>query len=116
LTAEEVASLQLHGVDWVVLSACESGVGKPTPGEGLLGLRRAFTIAGARTLITSLWKVSDDATRGWMRELYRSRAAGAPTDEAVRRASLAMLEARQREGNSTHPFYWGGFIASGEWR
>jgi CHAT domain-containing protein len=116
LTAEEVASLDLHGVEWVVLSACETALGKPVPGEGLLGLRRAFAIAGARTLIASLWRVEDDATRHWMRELYLARASGVPTDAAVEHASLALLAERRREGKSTHPFYWGGFIASGDWR
>jgi CHAT domain-containing protein/tetratricopeptide (TPR) repeat protein len=116
LTAEEVASLDLEGVQWVVLSACESAAGTPAPGEGLLGLRRAFTIAGARTMIASLWRVEDQAARDWVRELYRSRGSGVTTGKAVERASLALLEARREAGRGTHPFYWGGFIASGDWR
>jgi CHAT domain-containing protein len=73
LTAEEVAALDLGAVDCVVLSACESGVGLPTAGEGVLGLRRAFQLAGARTLVTALWRVEDRASRSWMRRPHRVR-------------------------------------------
>ncbi len=116
LTAEEIASLDLTGVEWVVLSACETGLGKLQEGEGMLGLRRAFEIAGARTLIMSLWKVDDAGARDWMRLLYRDRNAGLSTAEAVRHAGLAMLEARRGAGASTHPFFWGAFVAAGDWR
>jgi CHAT domain-containing protein/tetratricopeptide (TPR) repeat protein len=116
LTAEEIASLDLSGVEWAVLSACETGVGDIRPGEGVLGLRRAFETAGAGTLIMSLWKVQDDASRQWMRALYEGRRGGLSTVEAVRAAGLTLLETRRSEGKSTHPFYWGAFIAAGDWR
>jgi CHAT domain-containing protein len=116
LTAEEIASLDLSGVDWVVLSACSTGVGQPTNGEGVLGLRRAFEMAGAGTLIMSLWPVQDEASRAWMRALYEERLNGSTTADAVRQASLHTLEERRRAGLSTHPFYWGAFVAAGEWR
>ncbi len=116
LTAEEIASLDLTGVDWVVLSACSTGVGQPTNGEGVLGLRRAFEMAGAGTLIMSLWPVQDEASRAWMRALYEARLNGSTTADAVRQASLRTLEERRRAGLSTHPFYWGAFVAAGEWR
>ena len=75
LTAEEVAaSLDLQGVEWAVLSACDTGLGQIMAGEGVLGLRRAFQIAGARTVIMSLWSVDDSAPpRTWMRALYEGR-------------------------------------------
>ena len=73
LTAEEVASLDFNGVEWAVLSACNTGLGRVRPGEGVLGLRRAFQIAGARTVIMSLWSVKTIATRLWMRALYEGR-------------------------------------------
>jgi len=63
----------LSGVEWAVLSACETGVGNVRAGEGVFGLRRAFQVAGAGTLIMSLWSVDDEATRSWMRELYEGR-------------------------------------------
>jgi CHAT domain-containing protein len=116
LTAEEIAALDLSGVEWTVLAACRSGTGVVVPGEGVLGLRRAFEIAGVRTLIMSLWPVEDDATRVWMRALYTSRLAGRSTAESVRAASLAVLEEQRRSGWSIHPFHWGAFVAAGDWR
>jgi CHAT domain-containing protein len=116
LTAEEIAAQDLRGVSWVVLSACDTGVGRVVPGEGVLGLRRAFRIAGARTVITSLWPIEDEAARDWMRRLYESRLSGRSTIEAVHEASLGMLKARRGSGRSTHPFFWGAFVATGDWR
>jgi CHAT domain-containing protein/tetratricopeptide (TPR) repeat protein len=116
LTAEEIASLDLSGVEWVVLSACETGIGSVEAGEGVLGLRRSFEMAGAGSLIMSLWSVQDTAAREWMHALYSARFAGQSTAAAVRRASLTMIEARRRLHRSTHPFYWGAFVAAGDWR
>lgn len=116
LTAEEVASLDLSGVDWAVLSACRTGVGEIATGEGVLGLRRAFEVAGANTLIMTLWAVDDEATRAWMRELYRARLAGSSTAESVAQASRTVIEERRGAGLSVHPFYWGAFVAAGDWR
>jgi CHAT domain-containing protein len=117
LTAEEISALDLSGTEWAVLSACETGVGEVRSGEGVLGLRRAFQVAGARTLIMSLWEVEDTSARQWMRSLYEARLErGAGTAEAVREANLAMLDERRRRRQSTHPFFWGGFVAAGDWR
>jgi CHAT domain-containing protein len=117
LTAEEVASLDLSGMDWSVLSACDTGTGKIEEGEGIFGLRRSFHVAGARTLVTSLWKVEDEAAREWMRALYKARfVKGMRTAQSVREANLKVLRERRKKGRSTHPFYWGGFVASGDWR
>jgi CHAT domain-containing protein len=116
LTAEEVASLDLSCARWAVLSGCESGLGTLRAGEGVLGLRRAFRVAGARTLIMSLWHVEDQATREWMCRLYQHRLEGADTCEAVRRTGLDVLAARREAGLSAHPFYWGAFVAEGDWR
>ena len=116
LTAEEIASLDLSGVEWAVLSGCETALGSIQAGEGIFGLRRAFEIAGADTLITSLWKVEDRTTLGWMKTLYERHAVGVPVPEAVRDAGLAILRARRDKGWSTHPFYWGAFVSAGGWR
>ena len=117
LTAEEIAVLDLGGVEWAVLSACESGVGEVSTREGVFGLRRAFRIAGARTVIMSLWAVDDEAAREWMTALYRARLVeGLNTAEAARRASLDVLAARRRRGESVHPASWAAFVASGDWR
>ncbi len=116
LTAEEVAGLDLTGVEWAVLSACDTGLGTVRAGEGVLGLRRAFQVAGARTVILSLWRVGDEASRRWMLALYTERLSGRSTAEAVRRASSSALTARRRAGRSTHPAHWGAFVATGDWR
>jgi CHAT domain-containing protein len=116
VTAEEIASLDLRSVEWIVLSGCETALGDLRDGEGVLGLRRAFRIAGAQALIMSLWRVEDEATRVWMEELYRARAQGRSTAEAVRLASLRRVEAARSEGKSTHPLFWGAFVAAGDWR
>lgn len=116
LTAEEIARIDLHAVEWAVLSGCDTAGGVLDPREGILGLGRAFQIAGARTLILSLWPVEDEAARHWMRELYAARLGGATTAEAVRRAHRHLLAAQRRETGTTHPYYWGSFVAMGDWR
>ncbi len=117
LTAEEIAALDLSGVEWAVLSACDTGVGEVQAGEGVFGLRRAFQVAGARTVIMSLWSVEDEAAREWMKALYEGRLLKhLDTADAVRNASLTLLRERQQKGLSTHPFYWAAFVAAGDWR
>jgi CHAT domain-containing protein len=117
LTAEEVASLNLEGVEWAVLSACDTGLGEIKAGEGVFGLRRAFQIAGARTVIMSLWSVEDRSAMAWMKALYEGRLQrNLDTADAVREASLTVLRRRRARGQSTHPFFWAGFVASGHWR
>ena len=117
LTAEEVAGLDLSGVEWAVLSACDTGVGEIAAGEGVFGLRRAFQIAGVRSVIMSLWSVEDLSTRAWMRALYEGRfGRNRPMADAVHEASLAVLRDRRSKGLSTHPFYWAAFVAAGDWR
>ncbi len=116
LTAEEIAAIDLSGVDWAVLSACETGLGAIQQGEGVLGLRRAFQVAGASTLIMSLWRVQDQEAREWMRGLYEARLSGLSTAESVRRASLKMIDARRDSVAGTHPSSWGAFVATGDWR
>ncbi len=116
LTAGEIASLDLSGVDWTVLSACDTGVGRILPGEGLAGLRRAFEVAGVRTVIMSLWAVDDGAARIWMRDLYEKRLSGLSTIEAVGATDLEVLRAQRARGRTAHPYFWGGFVAAGDWR
>jgi CHAT domain-containing protein len=117
LTAEEIATLDLNGVEWAVLSACDTGVGEVKAGEGVMGLRRAFQVAGAQTLIMSLWPVDDQVTLEWMKQLYRARlVAGLTTIDAVHQANVKTLRQRRAKGLSTHPFYWAGFVAAGDWR
>ena len=117
LTADEVTSIDLDGVEWAVLSACETGVGELKAGEGVMGLRRSFLVAGARTVIMSLWSVDDRAALAWMRSLYDARfVRGLTSDEAVQSASLAALRDRRAKRQPTLPFYWAAFVAVGDWR
>jgi CHAT domain-containing protein/tetratricopeptide (TPR) repeat protein len=116
LTAEEIAGINLDGVDWAVLSACDTGLGEIKIGEGVFGLRRAFQLAGAKTVIMSLWPVEDETTRQLMGSLYREHFLnGKDTGESVHAASLQILRQRRAKHQSTHPFYWGAFIAAGDW-
>ncbi|HJZ83718.1 MAG TPA: tetratricopeptide repeat protein [Polyangia bacterium] len=110
LTALEAAGLDLRGTRLVVLSACETGVGDVRNGEGVYGLRRALVIAGAETLVMSLWKVDDQATRNLMVDFYKRLQAGAGRAEALRQARLALLARKE----TAHPYYWASFILSGE--
>ena len=113
-TAQEVVGGDLRAADWVVLSACSSGLGREVPGEGLFGLRRAFEMAGARTVVMALWNVQDDTTRRLMERLYAYRLQdGLPAVSALRRAALELLEAARARYHRLHPALWGGFVVEG---
>lgn len=108
LTAADVSGLDLHGTELVVLSACETGLGQVHTGEGVFGLRRAFVLAGARTLVMSLWEIPDDETAQLMEGFYRRVLAGLPRASALREAQLELRTTRPE------PFYWGAFICEGD--
>jgi CHAT domain-containing protein/Tfp pilus assembly protein PilF len=107
VTALELAGLDLWGTQLVVLSACETGRGDIRLGQGVYGLRRALVVAGAQTLVTSLWKVNDETTRQLMEDYYRHLLAGQGRTAALREAMLAL---RQKQ---PHPYFWAPFIAIG---
>ena len=111
LTALEASGLNLWGTKLVTLSACDTGLGEVKNGEGVYGLRRAFLLAGAETLVMSLWPVSDYVTRELMTGYYKGLKQGEGRGEALRNVQLAMIGRKERR----HPFYWAGFIQSGEW-
>jgi CHAT domain-containing protein/Tfp pilus assembly protein PilF len=111
LTALEASNLDLWGTKLVTLSACDTGVGEIKNGEGVYGLRRAFFLAGAETLVMSLWPVSDYVTRELMTEYYAGLKQGLGRGDALRKSKLTMLTRRGRQ----HPFYWASFIQAGEW-
>ena len=115
LTTEEIVSLDLSGVEWVVLSGCETGLGSVVSGEGVIGLRRAFRQAGARTVVSSLWPVDDQNALEWTTEFYNYQGQDRTAAAAVRNASLTTLRNRKRSDQSTHPFFWAAFAASGIW-
>jgi CHAT domain-containing protein len=126
LTALEVAELDLSGVELAVLSACETGLGAVAGGEGLLGLQRAFQVAGARSVVASLWTVGDEATRALMARFYENLwRNGLPARAAMREAQLYMLREGVRRGlvavepdrngqkpDRVPPYYWAAFVLS----
>lgn len=116
LTAQQIASLDLAGVDWAVLSACDTGNGELMEGEGVVGLERSFRVAGAKSVVMTLWPVDDEVTREFMRGLYAERfGRHATTADAVWNSARKMLKERQAAGKSTHPWYWAGFVGAGGW-
>lgn len=108
LTAEDVTGLDLTNTNMVVLSACETGIGEIKNGEGVYGLRRSFILAGARTLIMSMWKVPDIPTQLLMKEFYERIRSGMPKSEALRQAQIKIRE------QFPHPGSWGAFICQGD--
>jgi CHAT domain-containing protein/Tfp pilus assembly protein PilF len=124
LTALEVAELDLSGVELAVLSACETGLGEVAGGEGLLGLQRAFQVAGAHSVVASLWKIGDEPTRGLMTRFYENLwRKGQPPAQALREAQLSMLRGDLGRGGLTRkteksnadrlpPYYWAAFVLS----
>ena len=112
LTAQEIAKIDLRGVDLVVLSACETGQGDINQGEGVFGLQRGFKKAGVQTILMSLWKVSDKATEMLMTEFYKQVCAGLSKRAALRVAQNKVREYKNQEGKQQFedPFFWAGFI------
>lgn len=115
LTAEKVLGLRLRGTDLVVLSACQTGLGDVKSGEGVFGLRRAFTQAGAKSIVMSMWPVPDEETKELMIEFYTNlKKKKMSRARALREAILKEMKlVRQRYGH-TNPNLWGAFIFLGQ--
>ncbi len=107
VTALELAGLNLWGTQLVVLSACDTGRGEVQLGQGVSGLRRALVVAGAETLVMSLWKVADDSTYLLMDAYYRNLVAGQGRASALREAMRSLRASRP------HPHHWAPFIVLG---
>ncbi len=142
LTGLDLASLDLHGTELVTLSACETGLGVSLNGDGVYGLQRALVLAGARSVVMSLWKVDDDATAKLMVGMYSELRKGVPRGQALRRGQLAVLAALQDQdakakaqatgsrgsrgaeavgaeptsgtAAADHPYFWGAFVLAGQ--
>ncbi len=110
LSANELYGMKLNA-DMVVLSACETGIGELKRGEGIISLARAFSFAGAKSIITSLWSISDQKTADLMQLFYGNLVKGISKDEALQKAKIAFIEANRNA--TAHPFYWAGFIPIG---
>lgn len=102
-----MTQLELGNTQLVVLSACETGLGEIQSGEGVWGLQRAFQLAGAKTVMGSLWKISDEATVTFMEAFYKEYLV---KKEVYQAYQAAMLATRTRY---PHPYYWGAFTLVG---
>ncbi|MEQ8705112.1 MAG: CHAT domain-containing protein [Phaeodactylibacter sp.] len=111
LYARELYLMNLSA-DMVVLSACETGLGELSKGEGVISLSQAFSKAGARSLITTLWRVSDQASADLMSSFYEQLHTGITKDAALRNAKLDYIH--RASAKAAHPFFWAGYVAQGD--
>jgi len=110
LYVRDLYNLRLNA-DLVVLSACETGIGRLQRGEGIISLARAFTYAGAKSIVTTLWSVSDAKSKFLVTRFYEYLTKGVSKDRALQRAKLDLLETFA--GEAADPFYWAGFVGVG---
>jgi CHAT domain-containing protein len=108
---QDIYNLHL-AADLVVLSACDTALGKQVEGEGVIGLTRGFMYAGASTVISSLWKVDDFATAELMTDFYKFTERGMRPAAALRAAQLDL----RKQKRWRDPYYWAGFTLHGEWK
>ena len=112
LRLSDLYNLKLNA-ELVVLSACQTALGKDVRGEGLVGLTRGFMFAGAARVVASLWNVNDAATAELMQHFYRAMLVEKlPPTAALRAAQLALA----RNPRWAAPYYWAGFVLQGEWK
>ncbi|MDR1181875.1 MAG: CHAT domain-containing protein [Bacteroidales bacterium] len=104
LTAEEISQLNLSKTKLVVLSACETGLGEVQNSEGVFGLQRAFKLAGVETLVMSLWKVDDGATKDFMITFYQNLMIGKSKLLSFKTAQNFVRKKYQ------NPYYWAAFV------
>lgn len=111
LSALEAASLDLHGTRLVVLAACDTARGEALEGQGVMGLQRALAIAGARSVLMTLWRVRDEVAPALLDTFYRELLDyGASRGEALRTAQLELLQ----DPSLAHPYHWAAFVMAGD--
>jgi len=113
VTAEEIAMMNLEGTELVMLSACGSGLGAVSAGEGVYGLRRAFQNAGAGTIITTLFEVPDRESEQMVKGFYEGLKNKRGKLNALREAQLKVIAERRGREGAAHPFFWAGFVLAG---
>jgi hypothetical protein len=116
LTASAASTLNLRGTELVVLSACDTANGSIHTGEGIYGLQRALSIAGAGSTVLSLWKVDDQVTAEFMRHFYQLLLAGEGRSDALASTQLDFRNGRIGKGKWKDPYYWAAWQLVGDWR
>ena len=113
LTGLEVLSMDLRGTDLVVLSACKTGLGDPTLGQGMSGLSQTFQLAGASSVVATRWSIPDLPSSFLVSSFFQHLAGGMRKSEALRAAQLEMIQDRRHEHQAAHPYYWAAFSITG---